>query len=327
MSLAVSLLAIFAVIMMVIGSLARVGSPRLAISTACKAGWLIAPFATATAICVALLEPGLLQQACHCVAHGLHHPHLCLRHPDYAEAILLPTSLVAGAWTVLAVPKVVLVLRDIWNTWRWSRSLLETPVQVFDSIQFRLIDAPGLGAFTTGLLRPFIAVDSSLWGKLNDEERRAVLHHENAHRARRDPLSLVVLRICAALAVIPGLGLLLGKWQAQAEQECDRHAVEVVGSPESVASALLCLERYHRDQRGALVPMVASGAGADLERRVRTLLDDDGAGMPANLASDIVRLSLVSFGVSVAFTLLAGDLVHHGAETVLGLLTHHHLHH
>jgi Zn-dependent protease with chaperone function len=284
----------------------------------------MAPAIVAASVCSALVWPSLVQEACHCAAHGLHHPHLCLRHPDYAAAAVLPAGLIAAGWCVLATPQLVALVMDAWQTSRWARRVSNAPERVFDSIRFHLIDAPGLGACTTGLLRPRIAVDRALWRKLSNDERRAVLHHEEAHRRRRDPLTLFVLELCAALAIPTQVMKLVRLWQADAETECDRHAADVTCSSDSVASALLVIAHYHQQTPLVRLPIRASAAGSELEGRVRTLLADIPSSRPANLACDALAVALIGFAASIVFCLGASDLIHHGAETVLGLLVDHH---
>ena len=326
MQLAVCLLAVFAVVAysggLVVRVAARKASARLH-STGYTATWLVAPFVAASSVCSALVLPGVFFLDCHCVAHGLHHPHLCLHHPGYAAAVFLPAAVFAAVWACVALPRLALLIGGWWQTRAWVRHLANVPVQVLDGVRFCLIDAPGLGACTTGLLRPLVAVDRGLWRALDDEQRRAVLHHEEAHRRRLDPLSMFLLRACAAVSLFSNTAPPLRRWHARVEAECDRYAAEIVGSPESVASALLALECYHRAQPHSTMPVGIGAGGAALEVRVRALLDVDCAPPPSNLVSDAFAMTLVGVAVVLAVTLFGGDLVHHGAETVLGLFVSH----
>jgi Zn-dependent protease with chaperone function len=216
------------------------------------------------------------------------------------------------------------LITELWQTSRWAQRVSKAPERVFDTIRFHLIDAPGLGACTTGLLKPRIAIDRTLWWKLRDDERRAVLHHEEAHRQRRDPFTLLVLKSCAALAIPKQAQKLVRLWQAAAEAECDRHAADATGSSDSVASALLVIARYQRETPLVRLPLRASAGGSELEGRVRTLLADISPQRPANLACDALAVALMGFALSIVVCLGAGDLIHHGAETVLGLVVDHH---
>jgi Zn-dependent protease with chaperone function len=225
---------------------------------------------------------------------------------------------------VLGAPQFVGIVANVWQTSRWAWQISKAPERVFDTIHFHLIDAPGLGACTTGLLRPRIAVDRTLWRKLSNDQRRAVLRHEAAHRQRRDPLTLFVLQICAALAIPTQAVKLIRRWQMDTETECDRHAADVMGSPDPVVSALLVIARHHRETRLITLPIGASAAGSELEGRVRTLLADTPSPRSANLACDALAVMLSGVAASTVVSLVAGDLIHHAAETALGLFVDHH---
>lgn len=326
MSLAVSLLAVFALVATLGGAAIRLPAVKTSTSrsTAWRAASLSAPGIAGASVCWALVWPGLIQEICHCVAHGLHHPHLCLKHPEYAGLTLAPAGIIAGVWLACVLPQLGRLMAGLWQTQRWVRHISGLREQVFDSVRFRLIDAPGFGAGTVGLFRPLIAVDRGLWRKLDADERRAVLNHEDAHRKRRDPLSLLVLGAGAALTIAPASGKLLDSWRATAESECDRYAAQVTKSPDSVASALIALERYHREQPTSACALAANAGGGQLEGRVRTLLSDDLSARPANLGSDVLAVFLLGLVVVSVSSLLAGDAIHHAAETALGIFVHHH---
>src|SRR6187200_756974 len=147
MALAVSLLCVFVVVTMTCGVAVKLVAAKfstLTSSTGSRAAWIMAPVLVAVTLCVALVWPGVVNTACHCVAHGLHHPHLCLRHPDYAAAVLIPAGLVAAAWSCLALPGLARLLSSLWQTGRWARRVERAPVRVLDNVRFRLIEAPGL---------------------------------------------------------------------------------------------------------------------------------------------------------------------------------------
>ena len=324
--LALSLLAIFALVATLGGVAVRLATAQASTSrsTAWRAASLSAPAIAGASVCWALVWPGLIQEICHCVTHGLHHPHLCLKHPDYAALTLSPAGIVAGIWLACVLPRLGGLTVSLWQTQRWARRISRLPERVFDSVRFRLIDAPGFGAGTIGLFRPLIAVDRGLWRRLNADQRRAVLNHEDAHRRRLDPLSLLVLGAGAALTMAPAGGKALDSWRGTAESECDRHAAQVTQSPDCVASALIALERYHREQPASACALAVNAGGGHLERRVRALLAGNLSARPANLGSDVLAVSMLGFLVALISSLLAGDAIHHAAETALGALVHHH---
>jgi Zn-dependent protease with chaperone function len=322
MALFTSLLALFFLTSAAAGLGVRLCAREAAVgrlSSAASAATLVGPVLLGVGVCSSLLWPGFVQSACHCLAHGLHHPHLCLRHPDFAGAVLLPAAFVTCGWACFALPRFTRLLLDLWRTERWSTLLATAPVNVCDGVRFRLIDAPALGACTTGLFRPLIAIDQGLWRTLGEDERRAVLHHEDAHCQRLDPLTLVILRACAALCLVPVSDRLLGLWHGSAEKECDRYAAARLGMPDAVAAALLKLERHR--QLGH-VPALSTGVaapGSDLAQRVRTLLEPGFSHARVNLANDVLASTLVGFSLTALLTLIGGEALHHATETLLGL--------
>jgi Zn-dependent protease with chaperone function len=234
--------------------------------------------------------------------------------------MLVPASLGLMAWSALSLPRLWRLVLDILHTRAWSKRIARTAPRTVDGVRFHLVDAPELGACTTGLLQPLIAVDRRLWRTLDRAQRRAVLHHENGHKARLDPLTLVALRACAAICLVPEGNPLLKCWQARAEAECDRHAASTIADPEPVASALLELERF----RWPAPPGAhAAAGGGDLAARVRALLDPEWRGARANLRNDFVQAFAIVLVATVAVVLPSGEQLHHAAETLLGGLFGH----
>ena len=327
MQLAICLFAVFVVVASSVGlalQLSASSVPTCAWSTGFGATRLTAPFLAAFSVCCALVVPSALAVNCHCLAHGLHHPHLCFHHPDYAAGAVLPAAIMVAVWAYSAVPKLLSLAGRCGQTRRWLGNVIAAPVHVHQGMAFRLVDAPGLGACTIGLLRPVIVIDSNLWRALASEERLAVLHHEEAHRRRRDPLSLLLLEACVALSLSTNARELLRRWRGGAEVECDRYAAELVDSPESVASALLTLERYHRAEPESPVFMGVGAGASALEARVRALLDVERSSKRPRLVSDALGMALAGFAAASVVTLVGGEVVHHSAETVLGLFVSHH---
>jgi Zn-dependent protease with chaperone function len=322
MALYLSLLGVFVVAMGAIGLVVRALPERTCerLSGRSSAVLLLMPILVAAGLTASLIAPSLISGGCHCLAHGLHHLHFCATHPEYAHAALLPASLSLLVWSALALPRLRQLSTDVVRTWIWSRKIAREKLRTFDGVPFRLVDAPELGACTTGLLHPMIALDRRMWRKLDGEQRRAVLHHENAHRERLDPLTLTALRACAAICLIPNRTPFLRRWQAQAELECDRHAATQIDDPDPVAEALLKLERL---RAGGLPRISAAAIGGNLAERVRALLDPRWVAARANLHNDFVRALTVALILTAVWVVPLRDELHHAAETVLGHLVHH----
>jgi bla regulator protein blaR1 len=102
----------------------------------------------------------------------------------------------------------------------------------------RVVPGHGLQAFCAGLLRPAVYVSE---GTLAASEPvvRAVLAHEEHHRARRDPLRLLCARTVAdALRPLPPFAALAEREAALADLAADAASVEALGNRAPLASAL-----------------------------------------------------------------------------------------
>jgi TonB family protein len=88
-----------------------------------------------------------------------------------------------------------------------------------------------------GLVRPRILLSRRLVNALQEDELRAILLHENAHRQRRDPLRLTMQRLCAApFFFYPLLRPVVRHLRETAELACD----------DSVRGAGVALRTYAR---------------------------------------------------------------------------------
>lgn len=165
---------------------------------------------------------------------------------------------------------------------------------------------PGLPnpAFTAGLLQPRIYISEALAGHLAAEELIAVIAHEGAHVARRDPLRLSVLRTLACVLFwLPALRRLADDASDQAELLADDAAAG--DRPLVLASALLSVARWSSG-----VTRSPAGVGfsrADLlERRVRRLAGEDIA-----VRSHLTRRSLIGAALALAVVWTSGVLATH----------------
>jgi Zn-dependent protease with chaperone function len=165
---------------------------------------------------------------------------------------------------------------------------------------------PGLPspAFTAGLLRPRIYVSEGLAGYLRHEELAAVVAHEAAHVARRDPLRLTVLRaLSCVLFWLPALRRLADDVADQAELLADDVAAR--GEPLVLASALLRVSHWSSESE-----LASTGVGfarADLlERRIRRL-----AGEETPVRSHVTNRSLFAAVAALAVIWTSGVLATH----------------
>jgi Zn-dependent protease with chaperone function len=146
-----------------------------------------------------------------------------------------------------------------------------------DPARVRIVAGLPSPAFTAGMLAPRVYVAAELAVLLDARQLAAVLAHERAHVARRDPLRLSALRgVVTAFAWIPGLRRLADELADQAEILADDDAASAT-NPLVLASALLALARWPRAVPAGELAVGATGEGRRpdlLERRVRRLLGE-----------------------------------------------------
>jgi Zn-dependent protease with chaperone function len=183
-----------------------------------------------------------------------------------------------------------------------------------DTRRIRVVEGVPNPAFTVGWLWPRIYVDRSLGERLTPAELSALLAHEGAHVARRDPLRLSLLRFFACtLFWIPALRRLADDIADEAEVQADDRAAH--GQPLVLASAILKLAGW---REATDLPAGAVGfaqrAGL-LDRRIRRLAGENPA--PAShltrrsVAWAVLALTLVwGSGAIMAHPLPADDRSH-----------------
>jgi Zn-dependent protease with chaperone function len=159
-------------------------------------------------------------------------------------------------------------------------------------------------AFTVGWLHPRIYVAHSLAERLEPDQLTAVLAHEGAHAARRDPLRLSLLRfLTCTLFWIPALRRLADDIADEAEIQADD--VAAAGQPLVVAVALVALARSTEE---FALPSAAVGFHHSelLERRVRRLLGEEP--LPG---SHLTRRSLVGATAALLLIFVSGAVMAH----------------
>lgn len=167
-------------------------------------------------------------------------------------------------------------------------------------------------AFTAGMLRPRIFVSRALASHLSAPELAAVIAHEGAHAARRDPLRLSAARFLASfLFWLPALRRLVDDLADDAEVRADDAAART--QPLVLASALLRIaEAFRPLPQGAPGPagltVGACRPGADdlLVRRVRRL-----AGEEAPIATHVTHRAIGLAALALCLGMASGIAVAH----------------
>lgn len=142
-------------------------------------------------------------------------------------------------------------------------------------------------AFTAGMFRPRIYVSDALADRLPSAELEAVIAHEAAHVARRDPLRLTLLRALACtLFWLPALRRLAEDAGDQAELRAD-DAAAARTEPLVLASAILSVAHW-ASETGRRTGAVGFNRSELIDRRIRRL-----AGEETAVRSHVTRRSLL----------------------------------
>jgi len=157
----------------------------------------------------------------------IHHHGLALE-PQLAVAVL-DAAIIARA------------LASLWRQLRAQRAFLRRlPVlrtAVVHGQRVHVVPGTGLVAFCAGLWRPAVYVSEGTFATA-EPELRAILAHEAQHRARRDPLRLLLARtVSDALAPLPPFAALGHSEAALADLVADAAAVDALGDRAPLASA------------------------------------------------------------------------------------------
>ena len=149
-----------------------------------------------------------------------------------------------------------------------------------DVQKIRIVQGLPIPAFTAGWMRPRIYVTAELAQLLTSDELTAVIAHEGAHAARRDPLRLSLLRFLAeTLFYIPALRRLADDLADEAEIAADDIAASGATTSVALASAIIRLAEWtgHHSIDSYVMPIGAVGfhRAILLERRVRRLIGED----------------------------------------------------
>lgn len=123
----------------------------------------------------------------------------------------------------------------------------------------------------SGLLRPRIIVPGQTAVELSEEELRAVLLHENAHRRRYEPLRLSLQRLALTVFFFyPPLWLLLRELNSSAEMACDEAVLEAGTGMETYAAAIARMLGFWTAE-GLAVSMLGFGSLTPIRARLSRL--------------------------------------------------------
>ena len=168
----------------------------------------------------------------------------------------------------------------------------------WDVYESREIAAP----VTIGIIRPKILLPEG-WGQWSPDKLRAVLAHERAHVARRDPLWQFASRCNRAIFWFHPLAWWLErKVASKAEEACDDAAVQILGQRRRYAEVLLDMADAVRRNNGLFRwQSVGVGGSGLLGQRIDRIL----AGSAIAALSRRRRWSLSAVGIAAVVAIVA----------------------
>ena len=134
----------------------------------------------------------------------------------------------------------------------------------------------GFAAFTTGLYKPVLVINSTIVNNLDGQELKALLSHELIHIKHRDTVKSWLLHLVRDLTFInPLSNILLKHYLLEKEALTDQKAADLVQQTSTTyAAALIKIWRSVLNHRSPAFGLTSafSGGGNGLEHRVGALL-------------------------------------------------------
>jgi len=237
----------------------------------------------------------LIQPHCHADCGS----HIPLLDSVYLSALgLLAATLILG--------RLLLKLTDTVQQARQLRRQFELVAQPrFE--QYRLLDGNTPLVFTLGWLNPQIYISKALIARCSTQELDIIIQHEQAHRQRRDNLTLLLARLSGMIAPRILTRAWLNDLHLFCEQACDATAARQHGEV-AVAETLLRVKRLLLAHPAPSLAYAQSFGGSELQARVHSLLDADN-----RLALKLWQLACIVVATLIG-TLLLVEPMHHAAE-------------
>jgi Zn-dependent protease with chaperone function len=186
---------------------------------------------------------------------------------------------------------------------------------VHDGTRVWLLDTHYPVAAVTGLFRPRLLLSTRILEECTPSELDAILRHERAHVRRGDNLArAAILYLPNPLAFTSAGREMQRAWAAAAEEAADDAAAGDLAEGRTVlASALVRVARMASAPAPDWMPALTFYEGANLENRVRRLLD--GAHLQGRVPVAGAALSLLSMaGCALTLTEAAARQLHSWME-------------
>lgn len=233
--------------------------------------------------------------------------HLLLAPVHTAFHLLLAGGLLYASWDrIRAWYRLRIVLGSVESTVPAAGDAVYLAAEAagISPTRVRVVAGLPVPAFAAGWMHPKVYVAANITTVLDQEQLTAVLAHEAAHVARRDPLRLSLLRFLGyTLFYIPALRRLAADMADEAEIAADD--VAAAGRPLVLASAILALAECG-DGFSTSVDVVGFQRVDLLDRRIRRLAGED-----TPVTSHVTRSSMVAAAAALVAVWVSGIIVAH----------------
>jgi hypothetical protein len=158
----------------------------------------------------------------------------------YHGLALEPQLAVAALDAVVIARALASVTRQLLAARSFARGLPVLATRTVHGHRVHVLPGHDLVAFCAGLRTPAVYVSEGALRAAGEAELRAILAHEEHHRARRDPLRLLLARVVAdALRPLPPFAALAEREAALADLAADAATVDALGDRRPLAAAFL----------------------------------------------------------------------------------------
>jgi beta-lactamase regulating signal transducer with metallopeptidase domain len=185
-------------------------------------------------------------------------------------------ALVRVLWLMLGLLRLALIARSVFpiSEHEWTKLVGTLSVQLGLGRRVRLVkSSESTMPLTWGWIRPVVLLPADAGG-WPDERRRVVLLHELAHVKRLDCLTQQLAQVACAIYWFNPLSWWASlRMMVERETACDDLVLLSGVLPSEYAGHLLAVARDRRNKHHVKTVAVAMARGANLERRLRAILD------------------------------------------------------
>lgn len=233
-------------------------------------------------------------------------------------------ALVASLWLAGFLAALAPYFAALWRSRRLvrgARRLDPNAIDLLDARRVPVLASPRVAApMTVGLARCAVLVppDFERWPAAR---RREVLFHELAHVRRRDALTRLLARVAVALQWFDPLAWFAERrLRLESECACDDAVLAAGAGSSDYAESLVCVARALRGASAPPAAALAMAGGAELERRVRSILDAErGRRAPRRASIAVASVGALACALPLGALAIARELPQRASGEVLAV--------